>query len=36
MRVKNILDVRISPDGSQVLWVATEADFRSSSYHYTI
>jgi len=36
MRIKNILDVRMSPDGSQVAWVAIEADFRSSSYHHTV
>src|ERR1700686_18979 len=36
MRIKNILDVRMSPDGSQVAWVAVEADFRSSSYHHTV
>ena len=36
MRIKNILDVQMSPDGSQVAWVAMEADFPSSSYHHTV
>ena len=36
MRIKNVLDVRLSPDGSGVLWVVAEADFKSSSYHFNV
>jgi Tol biopolymer transport system component len=31
MWIKNILDMRMSPDGFQVVWVTTEAAFQSSS-----
>jgi dipeptidyl aminopeptidase/acylaminoacyl peptidase len=36
MRIKNIIDVRMSPDGTAVAWVQAEADFQSSSYHFTL
>ncbi len=36
MRVKNVMDVQVSPDGAHVLCVIAEADFSSNAYQLTL